>query len=166
MIKITLSEPARQQLEVTFKTTTNRRLRDRCQAILMADRGRRHSHIAADLGITSRTLQRWLNAYRKHGRDGLQMQWAPGSTAILPATQAPVILTWIKQGPAGCGLDRANWTYAELTTYLSQTTGITISETTLRTFCTKYGVRPYRPTYQSSRATPPSSRRPARNSTP
>jgi transposase len=146
MIKITLSTPERQHLEDTFKTTTDRRLRDRCQAILMADRRRPHPPIAADLGVTARTLQRWLNAYHKAGVAGWQIQWAPGRTPCLPASLAPVILTWVKQGPSGCGLDRATWTYAELATYLYQTRGIAVSETTMRTFCTKHGVRPYRPT--------------------
>jgi transposase len=154
MIRITLSDPARQQLEETFKNTTDRRLRDRCQAILMADRARPHHHIAADLGVTARTLQRWLNAYRVRGLDGLSMQWAAGRTPSIPATMAPEILAWVKQGPAGCGLDRANWTYAERATYLYQTQGIAVSETTMRTFCAMHGVRPYRPTYQYLKGDP------------
>jgi transposase len=142
MIKITLSTPERQHLEDTFKTTTARRLRDRCQAILMADRRRPHSQIAADLGITARTLQRWLNAYHKASLAGWHIPWAPGRPPFLPASLAPVILTWVQQGPSGCGLDRANWTYAELATYLSQTMGMAVSETTMRTCCPKHGVRP------------------------
>jgi hypothetical protein len=42
MITRTLNESERQHLEVTCKTTADRRLRDRCQAILMADRQRPH----------------------------------------------------------------------------------------------------------------------------
>jgi transposase len=154
MIKITFSELERQQLATTFTTTTDRRLRNRCQAILMAARGRRHAHIATDLGVTSRPLQRWLNAYRKKGLDGLPIQWAPGRPPLIAVPQAPEILRWIKRGPAGCGLDRAHWTYAKLAPYLSQTTGITVSETTMRTFCAKHGVRPYRPTYEDLKGDP------------
>jgi transposase len=154
MISITLSHSERQQVEETFKTTPDRRLRARCQAILMAERARPHHHIAADLSITARTLQRWLNAYRVRGLDGLAIQWAVGRTPSIPATMAPEILAWVKQGPAGCGLDRANWTYAELATYLYQTKGLAVSETTMRTFCTKHGVRPYRPTYQYLKGDP------------
>ena len=62
MITITLPDYDRQQLEHTFTTTADRRLRDRCQAILLADRGRRHHQIAEDLHVTARTLQRWLHA--------------------------------------------------------------------------------------------------------
>ena len=75
MIHITLNDHDRQQLEHTFKTTADRRLRDRCQAILMADRGRRHHQIAEDLRVTPRTLQRWLNAYCTGGLDGLPIHW-------------------------------------------------------------------------------------------
>ena len=63
MITFTLSEPERRQLETTFKTTADRRLRERCQAILMADRKRLHAQIAQDVGVSTRTIQRWLNAY-------------------------------------------------------------------------------------------------------
>ena len=78
MLKPLLREHERRLLEDTFKTTPDRRLRDRCQAILMADRGRSHHHIAADLAISTRTLQRCLNAYQAQGLDGLTIQWAPG----------------------------------------------------------------------------------------
>src|SRR5215475_2153536 len=78
MIPITLNDYNRQQLEHTFKTTADRRLRDRCQALLMANRGRRPHQIAADVRVTPRPLQRWLNAYRTRGYAGLMIHWAPG----------------------------------------------------------------------------------------
>ena len=49
MITVKLSEDEGRRLEETFHTTPDRRLRDRCQAILMAARGRRHRQIAAEL---------------------------------------------------------------------------------------------------------------------
>jgi transposase len=154
MINIALNDHDRQQLAHTFKTTTDRRLRDRCQALLMADRGRRHHQIAPDLRVTPRTLQRWLNAYRTGGLAGLTIPWAPGRAPHIPESLAPEIVAWVKQGPAGCGLDRAHWTAAELATYLYQTKGLAVSERTMRAFCTKHDVRPYRPTYQDLKGDP------------
>ena len=154
MIKVALSEFALRHLEKTFKTTPNRRLRHRCQAILMAARGRRHHHIATDLGISTRTLQRWLQTYQTHGLGGLTIRWAAGRTPHLPAALAPEILAWLKAGPAGCGLDRANWTSAELATHLYRAHGLAVSESTMRAFCTKHGVRPYRPTYRYLKGAP------------
>jgi transposase len=154
MIVLCLREDERHQLAKTFQTTANRRLRDRCQAILMAARGRPHRQIAEDLGMSVRTRQRWLNAYQARGLAGLTIQWAAGRAPRLSAALAPEILTWITHGPSGCGLDRANWTYAELATHLYRTRGIAVSASTMRTFCTKHGVRPYRPTYRYLKADP------------
>jgi hypothetical protein len=61
MMPITWNAYHRQQLEHTCKTTADRR-RDRCQALVMADRGRRHPQSAADWRVTPRPLQRWLHA--------------------------------------------------------------------------------------------------------
>jgi transposase len=152
MITTKLSEDHLRRLEETFHTTPDRRLRDRCQAILMAARGRRHRQIAEDLGSSVRTLQRWLNAYQSKGLDGLPLQWAAGRTPHIPESWASEILAWVTQGPAGCGLDRAHWTYAELTAHLYRMKGLAVSESTLRTSCTKHGVRPYRPTYRYLKA--------------
>lgn len=149
MITLTLSELARQPLATTCKTTADRRLRARCQAILMADRKRRPAQSAQDVGVSTRTIQRWLNASAHRGLEGLTMQGVSGRAPHIPAGLVPEIRTWIKQGPAGCGLDRANWTYAELATSLYQTKGIAVSATTMRTVCSTHGVRPYRPTYRS-----------------
>jgi transposase len=63
-------------------------------------------------------------------------------------------VTWVKGGPASCGLQRANWTYAELVTYLYQQTGIATSETAMREFCHRHQIHPYRPTYRYLRGDP------------
>jgi transposase len=154
MIKLRLNTQECRQLEDLFKVTPDRRLRARCQAVLMAARGRRHRHMAEDLGVSVRTLQRWLNTYHARGLAGLQIRWASGRAAKIPEAWAPEILTWIQAGPAGCGLDRANWTYEELAMYLYRTKGLTVSVTTMRAFCRRHGVRPYRPTYQYLKANP------------
>jgi transposase len=120
----------------------------------MADRGRPHHHIAADLAISTRTLPRWLNAYQAQGLDGLTIPWAPGRRPLIPDTLVPEILTGVKPGPAGCGLDRAHWTAAELATYLYHTQGMAVSERTMRAFCTQPGVRPYRPTSHDLKGNP------------
>jgi transposase len=154
MMTVNLHEDEGRRREDTFHTTQDRRLRDRCQAILRAARGRRHRQLAEDLGISVRTLQRWLNAYQAEGLAGLTIQWASGRAPHIPEALASDILAWVTHGPAGCGLDRANWTYAELAVYLYRMHGIAVSERTMRTYGTKRGVRPYRPTYRYLKADP------------
>ena len=148
MLRIELSETARERLEEAFKAASDRRMRDRYQAVLMAARGRARGQIAQDLGTDPRTVRRWLKAYAEGGVQGLQIQWAPGRERKIPEELAAQIVEWVKAGPAGCGLDRANWTYEELAQHLFQTHGIKVSEWAMRQLCRRHGIRPYRPTYQ------------------
>jgi transposase len=120
----------------------------------MAGRGRKRKAIAQDLGVHRTTVRLWLKQYLARGIEGLTIHWAPGQQGRIPTTLAPTIQRWVKEGPQSCGLDRANWTYEELATYLYQTTGITVKRTAMRDFCQRHSMRPYRPTYRYLRGDP------------
>jgi transposase len=148
MIRISLPADELRRLQHLFRSTDDRTLRDRIQIVLMAQRGRPHQHIAADLGITPRTVQRWLNAYLERGTDGLRPRQAPGATPKLTSDLAPLLQRWVIDGPAKQGLDRANWTYAELADHLFKTQGVLVRKSAMQVFCHKHDIRPYRPTYR------------------
>jgi transposase len=154
MIHVRLPERERAALEAEFRATADRKLRDRLQVVLMADRGRRPGQIAADLGVSTRTVPRWLNAYLDRGLDGLRPKKAKGARPKIPAALADEVRRWVVEGPAACGLDRANWTYAELADHLRKTHGIEAGRSAMLRFCKKLGVRVYRPTYRFLRADP------------
>jgi transposase len=154
MIRISLPAAELQQVQQLFRAADDRTLRDRLQIILMAQRGRPHLQIAADLGITPRTVQRWLNAYLERGLNGLRPRKAPGATPKLTADLAPLLQRWVIDGPAKQGLDRANWTYAELADHLFKTQGILVRKSAMQVFCHKHDIRPYRPTYRFLRGDP------------
>jgi transposase len=154
MIRIHLPDDELHRLQDAFRTTTDRRLRDRIQVILMVHRGRPHGLIATDLGIRRRTVPRWLNAYAERGLGGLRPGKAKGATPKVPADLADEIKTWLEQGPAKQGLDRANGTYAELADHLFKTKGVRASRSAVGRFCRKLGVRVYRPTYRFLRGDP------------
>ena len=154
MIQIQLSQEAREQLVQTFKTTADRRLRNRCQAILMNADKRSQTAIAQDLHVERRTVYNWLTAYVAGGLDGLKITWGPGKQSFIPARLGDTIRTWVKNGAAGWGLNRANWTYEELADYVYKQEGIWVSTSTMRNFCRRHQIRPYRPTYRCLRADP------------
>lgn len=110
--------------------------------------------MAEDLAVRVRTLPRWLHGFQQQGLGGLAIRRASGRAATIPASRAPDMLDWVRQGPAGCGVDRANWPDAELAIPLYPVKGLTVSATTMRMFCQRHGVRPYRPTYQDLKANP------------
>jgi transposase len=154
LIRVHLPAEKLRLLQHTFRSTDDRRLRDRAQIVLLAQRGRPHQVIAEDLGISTRSVQRWLNAYLERGLDGLQPRQAPGAKPKLTADLAPVLQQWVIDGPVKQGLDRANWTYAELADHLYKTKGVRVQKSALQVFCSRHDIRPYRPTYRFLRGDP------------
>ena len=154
MIRVQLPDAEVGRLERAFRDSDDPKLRTRLQIVLMAHRRRLHQDIAADLAIAPRTVQRWLNTYRADGLNGLCPKKAKGKTASIPMALADEIKTWVIEGPAKQGLDRANWTHAELADHLRRTQGIRTSRSAVQRFCAKIGIRPYRPSYRYLRADP------------
>lgn len=154
MIRVHLPADELRRLQRTFRTTADRRLRDRMQIVLLAQRGRPHQDIAADLAISTRSVQRWLNAYLERGLDGLQPRQAPGAKPKLTADLAPLLQQWVIDGPVKQGLDRANWTYAELADHLYKARGVRVQKSAMQRFCSQHDIRPYRPTYRFLRGDP------------
>jgi transposase len=120
----------------------------------MAHRGRARQDIATDLGIHRRTVTRWINAYCADGLGGLSPKKAKGKPSPIPPSLADELRRWVIGGPAGQGLDRANWTHEELADHLFKTKGIRTSRSAVQRFCAKIGIRPYRPTYRHERGDP------------
>jgi transposase len=142
VIRIPLSDAEVLRLEQAFLQATDRKLRDRLPIIRLAHRGRPHQDIAADLGITPRTVPRWLKAYLDRGLDGLRPRKAKGRPPAIPADKADEIRRWVIEGPVEQGRDRANWTQAELADHLLTTHGISARRSARQRFCRKRGIRP------------------------
>jgi transposase len=154
VIRIQLTDTEARRLEQAFLQANDCKFRDRLQIVRLAHRGRPHKDIAADLGLTPRTVQRWLNAYLDGGLEALVPRKARGHDPAIPAHMAGEIRRWVIDGPAAQGLDRANWTHAELADHLKKTHGITASRSAMQRFCRRHGIRPYRPSYRHLRGDP------------
>jgi transposase len=154
MIRIALPDAEVESLERVLRTTADAKLRHRVQIILMAHRGRPHPQIAADTGTSPRSVQRWLNAYLDGGLERLRPRKAKGAAPKLTEGLAPTLRQWVIDGPAGQGLDRANWTYEELAEHLFRAEGIRVGKSAMQAFCRKHAIRPYRPTYRFLRGDP------------
>jgi transposase len=154
LIRIRLPEEEAQRIERAYREETDPRYRDRIQIVRLAGRDRPHNQIAADLAVTTRTVQRWLNAYLERGLDGIRPRKAPGAPGKIPADLADLVRRWVIEGPAEQGLDRANWTHEELADHLLKTKGIRTSRPAVGRFCRKLGIRLYRPGYHYERGDP------------
>jgi transposase len=154
LIRVQLPPTEAERLEALFRSTDDRKLRDRLQIVLMAHRGRARQDIAADLGVHRRTVTRWINAYCDAGIDGLRPRKARGRAGQIPASLADDVKNWVIEGPAEQGLDRANWTHEELADHLLKTKGIRTSRSAVQRFCSRIDIRLYRPTYRHERGDP------------
>jgi transposase len=154
LIRVQLPATEAGRLGALFRSTDDRKLRDRLQIVLMAHRGRARQGIAADLGVHRKTVTRWINAYCEAGIDGLRPRKAKGTPGHIPEALAGEIRRWVIEGPAEQGLDRANWTHEELADHLLKTKGIRTSRSAVQRFCSKIGIRLYRPTYRHDRGNP------------
>jgi transposase len=154
VIRIRLPPEESQKLDQAFRAETDPKFRDRIQIVRLAVRDRPHQEIAEQLAVTPRTVQRWLNAYLEHGRDGLRPRKAPGQPGKIPAALADEVKRWVIAGPAKQGLDRANWTHEELADHLLKAQGIRTSRPAVGRFCRKLGIRLYRPSYHYERGKP------------
>lgn len=154
MIRIQLPDAEAESLEQVLRNTDDAKLRHRVQIVLMAHRSRPHPEIAADTGTSQRSVQRWLNAYLDGGLDRLRPRKAKGAAPRLTEALAPTLRQWVIDGPEKQGLDRANWTYAELADHLFKANGIRVRKSAMQAFCRRHEIRPYRPTYRFLRGDP------------
>jgi transposase len=154
LIRIQLPSAEAERLDTLFRSTADRKLRDRLQIVLMAHRGRARQDIATDLGVHRKTVTRWLHAYCDGGLDGLRPGKAKGKPGQIPRALADEVRQWVIDGPAQQGLDRANWTHEELADHLRKAKGIQTSRSAVQRFCSKIGIRLYRPTYRHERGDP------------
>src|SRR3954470_15386209 len=154
MIRIPLPPSQAERLDTLFRSTDDRKLRDRLQIVLMAHRGRARQDIAADLGVHRKTVTRWINAYCDAGIEGLRPRRAKGKAGHIPPALADEVKRWVIEGPTEQGLDRANWTHEELADHLLKTQGIRTSRSAVQRFCSGIGIRLYRPTYHHERGDP------------
>ena len=154
MIRIHLPQEESLRLDRAFRQEADPKYRDRIQIVRLASRDRPHKDIALDLAITTRTVQRWLNAYLERGLQGIRPRKAPGKPGKIPADLAEEVKRWVIEGPAKQGLDRANWTHEELADHLYKTKGIRTSRSAMQCYCQKIGIAVYRPSYHYERGNP------------
>jgi len=84
--------------------------RRRRLAVCRVRSGYTQKDVADFLGVHPRTVQRWMQTYRKHGMRGLKARPASGRPPKLTLWQERAVLQWFRKSPTEFGFTTELWT--------------------------------------------------------
>lgn len=93
-------------------------------AVQRAQQGWRPKDIADFLGVTPRTLSRWLAAHRAGGAGGLAARPTPGRPPKLSAAQEAEVLSWLARKATDFGFPSDLWTAPRLAGLIASRLGV------------------------------------------
>jgi transposase len=97
------------------------------------------------LGISPRTVWRWLASFRDRGPEGLRARPVPGRPRKLTVTQEKIALRWLRGSPVEHGFDPELWTARRLAQLIEEEFGIRFTPRSLSTWLKDRGFTPQKP---------------------
>ena len=101
----------------------------RCLAVLLRAQGMPNQDIAGTLGVTGRSVERWIKVYRADGIAGLRHRSHPGNRPRITPDQRKTIIEAALQSPRAFGYLKNEWSIRLLSRHLTRELGIKISKT-------------------------------------
>jgi transposase len=98
-----------------------------CLSVLLRARGVHPRDVAETLGVTRRSVERWVKAYRAHGVAGLRSRKRPGRRRRIDEAQRRRIAEVALKGPEAFGYLKNEWSVRLLARHLTRELGIEIS---------------------------------------
>jgi putative transposase len=130
MLRITLSDDQRRELQHTARTAVGR-VSERSHFVLLSTQGHSPPAIAELLGYDAATVRTWLAAYQEHGLAGLDDAPRSGRPPLEPHLVA-MAQAQTSQPPPNFSYLQACWTIVFLAQHLWQRFRVKVSPTTLR----------------------------------
>jgi transposase len=128
-----LSAGDRQALEHDYRYGASRQLRQASHILLLAYDFSSQADVARVVRCSRATVNRALQRYRTGGRSALRRRPpVRPRPARVTATWRQTLAQAMERGPRACGVPRPTWTAPLLATYLTEQTGVAVSERTVR----------------------------------
>ncbi len=86
--------------------------------------GMKQTDVAAFLGVTPRTVSRWMSAYRAGGDDAIKIKPIPGRPPKLSKRQEQTVCGWLAKSPKAFGYQTDLWTTKRLAEVIEKRFGI------------------------------------------
>jgi DNA-binding CsgD family transcriptional regulator len=97
------------EMEVLRRTAAGN---PRATAVLLSAEGRTNGAVAEEVGVTERTVVRWLQRFRAGGIEALDPRYRAGRPPLLTATQVAEIMRRLGTAPRAYGRWPAEWVSA------------------------------------------------------
>lgn len=147
-IRLTRRVPVR-ALELRLKRESNRRLRDRLQAVLWVAEGIPVQDVARRIGRCRQAVSSFLHKFNREGLKGLlSVGRGPGRQSRLSADRWSEVTEWIQKGPRELGHPFSNWDCKRLAVCIHREWKVRLSDEQIRRQLHKMGCRLLRPTHE------------------
>jgi transposase len=147
---IPTSDEEVRDLRELYHTTKDVRIRTRTQIILLAFDGLSAPKIAKIVDMSGEGVRHHLKRYRSDGIHGLYDKERSGRPRRATHEYLEAAMTALRRRPRALGLSFSVWTLDRLLAYLTEQTGITVSDETLRTNLLQHGFSFSRPQHKIS----------------
>ena len=101
--------------------------------------------VSGFLGISPRSVRRWLASFRDRGPEGLGARAVPGRPRKLTVTQEKIALRWLRGSPMEHGFATELWTASRLAQLIAEEFAIHFNPRALSTWLRDRGFTPQKP---------------------
>ena len=117
------------------------RVVERARIIGLAAQGRRMPGIAAELGVSERSVRRWVARFNAQGVAGLADAARSGRPATYPPEAVGELVAASLTDPQALGLPFGSWTLDRLAAYLAEEKGVAIKRSRIGEILRTEGLR-------------------------
>jgi transposase len=93
-------------------------------AVALVAEGEAPAQVAEELGVSERSVWRWLGTWRERGDAGLVTRPRRGRPPKLTDAQAAQVVSWLDQSPCAMGFDTELWTAPRVAELIEQRFGV------------------------------------------
>jgi transposase len=119
--------------------------RRRRLAVQRVTEGWKQRDVAAFLGVTERTVSRWMAVYRRGGDAAIAAKPTPGRPPKLTKRQERSVLSWLARSPEAFGYKTGLWTSRRLAEVIEKRFGVRFNANYLAAWLTEPGYSPQKP---------------------
>ena len=123
--------------------------RRRYLAVARVLSGYTHEEVSEFLGVTVRSVQRWMQVYRAQGPKGLEAKAASGRLPKLTASQERQVLQWFFRSPTEFGFPSELWTGPRVVQLIKRKFHVSFHPRYINQWLAQRRVTPQKPTRQA-----------------